>query len=33
MEVRKLEVAAPRQDGFGDNGLGDLDAQVVFDCP
>ena len=33
MEVGELEVATARDDGFGDVGLGDLDAQVVLDGP
>ena len=33
VEVGELEVGAAREDGFGDVGLGDLDAQVVVDGP
>ena len=33
VEVGELEVAAAGEDGFGDVGLGDLDAQVVVDGP
>ena len=33
VEVGELEVGAAGKDGFGDVGLGDLDAQVVVDGP
>ena len=33
VEVGELEVRASGEDGFGDVGLGDLDAQVVVDGP
>ena len=33
VEVGEFEVGAAGQDGFGDVGLGDLDAQVVVDGP
>jgi len=33
VEVGELEVASAGEDGFGDVGLGDLDAQVVVDGP
>ena len=33
VEVGEFEVAAAGEDGFGDVGLGDLDAQVVVDGP
>ena len=33
VEVGELEVGASGEDGFGDIGLGDLDAQVVVDGP
>ena len=33
MEVGELEVQAAGEDGFGDVGLGDADAQVVVDGP
>jgi hypothetical protein len=33
VEVGEFEVGAAEEDGFGDIGLGDLDAQVVVDGP
>ena len=33
VEVGEFEVGAAGEDGFGDVGLGDLDAQVVVDRP
>ena len=33
MEVGELEVRAAGEDGFGDVGLGDADAQVVVNSP
>ena len=33
VEIGELEVGAAGEDGFGDIGLGDLDAQVVVDRP
>ena len=33
VEVGEFEMGAAREDGFGDIGLGDLDAQVVVDGP
>jgi len=33
VEVGEFEVGAAGEDGFGDVGLGDLDAQVVVDGP
>ncbi len=33
VEVGELEVRAAGEDGFGDVGLGDADAQVVVDGP
>ena len=33
VEVGEFEVAAPREDGFDDFRLGDLDAQFVVDGP
>ena len=33
VEVAEFEVASAGEDGFGDVGLGDLDAQVVVDGP
>ncbi len=33
VEVAEFEVGAAGKDGFGDVGLGDLDAQVVVDGP
>jgi hypothetical protein len=33
IEVGEFEVGAAGEDGFGDVGLGDLDAQVVVDRP
>ena len=33
VEVGEFEVGATGEDGFGDIGLGDLDAQVVVDGP
>ena len=33
MEVGEFEVGAAGEDGFGDIGLGDLDAQIVVDGP
>ena len=33
VEVGEFEVVAAGEDGFGDVGLGDLDAQVVVDGP
>ena len=33
VEVCEFEVGAAGEDGFGDVGLGDLDAQVVVDGP
>jgi len=33
VEVGEFEVAAAGEDGFGDIGLGDLDAEVVVDGP
>ena len=33
VEVAEFEVGAAGEDGFGDVGLGDLDAQIVVDGP
>ena len=33
VEVSEFEVGSAGEDGFGDVGLGDLDAQVVVDGP
>ena len=33
VEVGEFEVGAAGEDGFGDVGLGDADAQAVVDCP
>ena len=33
VEVGEFEMGAAGEDGFGDVGLGDLDAQVVVDGP
>ena len=33
VEVGEFEVGAAGEDGFGDVGLGDLDAQVLVDGP
>ena len=33
VEVGEIEVGAAGEDGFGDVGLNDLDAQVVVDGP
>ena len=33
VEIGEFEVGAAGEDGFGDVGLGDLDAQVVVDSP
>ncbi len=33
VEVGEFEVRAAREDGFGDVGLGDADAQVVVEGP
>jgi hypothetical protein len=33
VEVGEFEVGAAGEDGFGDVGLGDLDAQVIVDGP
>jgi hypothetical protein len=33
VEVGEFEVGAAGEDGFGDVGLGDLDAKVVVDGP
>ncbi len=33
VEVGEFEVGATGKDGFGDIGLGDLDAQVIVDGP
>ena len=33
VEVGELEVRASGEDGFGDVGFGDLDAQVIVDGP
>jgi hypothetical protein len=33
VEVGELEVGSAGEDGFGDIGLGDLDAQVIVHSP
>ena len=33
VEVGEFEVGSTREDGFGDIGLGDLDAQVIVHSP
>ena len=33
IEIGEFEVGAAGEDGFGDVGLGDLDAQVFIDGP
>ena len=33
VEIGELEVAAAGEDGFGDVGFGDLDAQIFVDGP
>ena len=33
VEIGEFEMGAAGEDGFGDVGLGDLDAQVVVDGP
>ena len=33
MEIGEFEVGAAGEDGFGDVGLGDLNAQIIVDGP